>query len=184
MSITAYSHQRIDRQIVITAESDLSGQVFYHWYVSGVWAAVTNDGRFAIYLNDGIQARVECVDTNDADFDAAENLPEELSPVRTLWWTRSVDTDTSYYIVEQKEDAGDYAEVARIWQGDEWTQSFVTDALTDLATYYWRITPVDTSENEGTPTVIGPDVIVRRPDAPDFTVEYDSGTQKITFEAA
>ena len=91
----------------------------------------------------------------------------------------------SYYRVEQKLGAGDWETLRIVPQvADQWAYSLLTDRLDDLSSYTWRVIPVDAAGNDGTAITIGAELIVRTPDAPDFTATFDSGTTKVTFDEA
>ena len=63
-------------------------------------------------------------------------------------------------------------------------ENFVTPRLEDLATYTWRVTPYDQAGNAGTALTIGPEKVVRRPDAPRWAWAFNDSTQRATFSAA
>lgn len=166
-----------------------TGSVYFHWYIDGEHVAKTTSGRYSFYLPSGDQVRIVVLDTVDPD--AVANAPDGYPARRQLFWTRNTDARVSHYRIEQQKDGGDWTVVARIReQVGVWEHRYRTERLTDLATYSWRIVPVDvaaagdTSGNDGTVLTIGPEKIVRTPDAPDFTVAFDDGTQKVTFDAA
>ncbi len=185
MAITSTTVNNIGGLNVITVVSDLSGIVFYHWYVDGLYISTTNTNSWSYYLQSGGQARITITDTNDPDFDPIANAPDGWPSRRSIYWVRSTDTDVEKYKIEQKQDAGSFVEIGNIFQeSDSWDFTFVTPRLVDLSDYTWRITPVDLAGNEGTAITIGPEKIVRTPDAPDFTITFDSGTTKVTFASA
>lgn len=101
---------------------------------------------------------------------------------KTIWWVRSLASDVAEYRVEQQKDGGAWTVVATVPAiAGRWTYQQITDQLVDLASYAWRVVPVDTAGTDGTPIVIPAERVVRTPDAPDFTVSYDAGTQRVTF---
>jgi hypothetical protein len=185
LTITDYQQTRLGNVVTVTVTSDLSGVIYYHWYLDGLYVGVTEANEQSFYLDPDEQARVECVDTNSATFDPVANAPEGFPARRTLWWVRSLATDVEHYRVEQQ------AEGSQTWttiglvehEADRWHYSLMTDRLDDLTTYTWRVVPVDTLGNDGTATTIGPEKIVRAPDAPDWTLSYDEGTDQVTFAA-
>jgi len=175
--------------VIVT--SDLSGTIYYHWYLDGVLVASTeglDESEFWFQLEQGEQARLEVLDTNDADFDAVANAPAGWPARRLLWWVRSLDASTDHYRVEQQQDGGDWSTVALVPRDslgpDTWHYQLLSDRLDDLSDYAWRIVPVDAAGNDGDSTLIGPERIVRAPDAPDCTITYDADTDKVTFAAA
>ena len=104
---------------------------------------------------------------------------------KTLWWVRSLAADVDHYRVEQQRDGGDWVTIATVpvVQG-KWSRQQITDRLVDLAEYTWRVVPVDTTGNDGTPVTIGPERIVRTPDAPEFVVSFDPATSRVSFDHA
>ena len=185
MAITGYTQQRFGDLVVVTVTSDLAPPIYFHWYVDGSYISATIEATFTIGLGPDEQVRIECIDTTDADFDPIANAPEGWPARRTLWWTRPTDTDVDHYLIEQQQDGGEFAAIGTIhqWTG-QWDYSFLTEPMDDLSVYSWRITPYDAAGNAGAATTIGPEKIVRTPDAPDYTVSFDPETEHMTFEAA
>ena len=185
MSITAYDQTRIGSITRIEVTSSLSGTIYYHWYVDGDWVASGTSPTYSLYLAADDQARVVCQDTNDADYDAVANAPDGYSARRTLHWVRSTAADVDYYRVDQKKAAGDWSAVGTVPQDTAtWYHSFTTGRLDDLTAYTWRIMPVDRFANDGTAIDIGPETIVRTPDAPDFELTFDEATTRVSFSEA
>jgi len=113
------------------------------------------------------------------------NQPTAWPARRTLPWARSVDSSTVSYKVYQKLGAGSFEEIDDVPAvPGQWWHSVLSPRLTDLSTYTWEIRPIDAAGNEGTALVLGPELIVRRPDSPDFTATYNSGPTTVTIAAA
>jgi len=185
MTITAIETTRFGNVTTVTATSDLGGSPYFHWYVDGTWVGVCETGTWDFYLPLADQARIDVVDTADPAFDAVAGAPAGWPARRTLWWVRSLAADVDQYRVEQKKGEGDWSTVAIVHQEPhQWEFSVLTDRLDDLSDYTWQVVPVDTAGNDGTPIAIGPETIVRTPDAPEFEITFDSGTTKVTFSAA
>jgi len=185
MSITAIDTTRFGNVTTVTATSDLGGSPYFHWYVDGAWVGVSLTGSWDFYLPLGDSARIDVIDTADADFDPVAGAPAGWPARRTLWWIRSLATDCDHYRVEQKKGAGEWSTAGIVHHDpNRWEYFILTDRLDDLSDYTWRVVPVDLAGNDGTPTTIGPETIVRTPDAPNFTISFDSGTTKVTFTAA
>jgi len=185
MSITSYASTRVGGMTEITVASDLSGTIYYHWYQDGVYLGVTALPRMSFFLDAGEQADVVCQDTLDADYDPLDAAPDGWPARRAVWWLRSVDADVASYRVEQCVDAGDCTTIDTIDRdGEAWEYAILSDRLEDLATHEWRVIPIDVAGNDGTALELDSEIVVRRPDAPDFTVEYSAGTNRVTFTAA
>lgn len=184
--------------------------IHFHWYIDGELVASTTSSRYSFYLPSGDQVRVDVLDTVDPDFDAVANAPAGYPARRELFWTRNTRSDPvlrttrlgpsgsiprlgdeseitpfvalSHYRLEQQKDGGGWTVLARVREKiGVWEHRYRTARLTDLSTYSWRIVPVDINGNDGTVLTIGPEKIVRTPDAPNFTVAFNDGTQKATF---
>jgi len=185
MAITRYQTTRFRNITTVAVISDLSGTVYYHWYLDGAYIASTTRPTYSFVLEQGEQARIEVQDTTDPNYDPIANAPAGYPARRTLWWIRSTEGDVDYYKVEQKKDSGQWSTIGIVRHDNrEWAYSFLTPRLEDLATYTWRIIPVDTAGNEGTPQTIGPETVVRTPDAPRFAISFDPSTTRVTFSAA
>ena len=180
-----YQVVRIGQVTSITLLDPPAGTLYYHWYVDGVYVGFSSGPTRSFQLPADDQIRIVCTPTSDADFDAVANAPDGYPARKTLWWIRSLATDAARYRVEQKEGAGDYETIADLAQETgRWDFSILTGRLADLTEYTWRITPIDAAGNDGTPIVIGPDRIVRTPDAPDFAATFGPGTGTVEFADA
>jgi len=184
VSVTGYSQVRSGGVTTVTVTSDLTGTVYLHWYLDGAWVGVTASPARSFQLAQGEQVRIEVRDTNDPAFDAVANAPSGYPARRTLWWTRSTDSDVDHYLVKESQDGGAWSTLGIVQQGDAWTHQFLTGRLVDLATYSWRIVPVDAAGNEGDAIEVGPELVVRRPDSPAFSVTFNSPATTVTFAAA
>jgi hypothetical protein len=176
--------------VTVTAISDLTASgvtVYYHWYVDGTYAEMTTSPTRTFYLSDGDQSNIEVIPTLDSLFDPIANAPIAYPDRRVITWHRSLSSDVDHYRVEQEiGESASWAEIGRVSHDDgQWYYTFVTERLTDLTTYAWRIVPVDTSGNETTPGAasIAASQFVRVPDAPEYTATFDDGTDKVTFAA-
>ena len=185
MTITSYQTIRADRITTVVVASDKTGTVYFHWYVDGVWVGMTQSNRRDFYVDEGEQARVEVVDTNDADFDAVAGAPAGWPARRLVWWVRSLESGVDHYRVEQSKDGGAWSTVGIVHHADtDWEYFRLTDRLDDLADYSFRVVPVDRAGNDGSPLLVDTERIVRAPDAPDFAITYDAGTDKVTYAEA
>jgi hypothetical protein len=185
MAITSYQQQRFGTLTIVTVTSDLSGTIYYHWYIDGAFIASTQSPMRSFTLETGDQIRIEVKDTNDADYDPIANAPDGYPARRTIWWIRSTDDDVVSYRVEQKKGAGDWTSIGIVQRnGEAWTYSLLSPRLDDLNAYQWRVIPVDVAGNDGTARTVDAEDVVRTSDAPDFTISFDSGTAKVTFAAA
>lgn len=183
MAITAVSQVRQGNVITMTAVSDIS-PVEFHWYIDGAYYDSSRHGVHTFYLKTGDQGRIEVFDTNPG-VDPFLYTPTQKPARRSLCWIRSLGTAVAHYRVEQKKGAGSYSTVATVaHEEDRWSYSCLTERLDDLSEYTWRITPVDQAGNDGTAITVGPEMIVRTPNAPDFTVSFDGGTSRVTFTEA
>lgn len=184
MTVTVEDVSRVGDSVRVEVSSDLEGPRFY-WYADGAFVGSSTEPARSFGVAPGEQLRVEVLDSTDADFDALANAPAGYPSRRSLWWTRSSSSDVSAYVVEQQKDGGDWLELARVAQEPgAWALSFLTGRLEDLATYSWRITPIDRAGNEGTATTFGPELVVRRPDAPEFALSFDAGANRVTISEA
>ncbi len=182
MSITAYNVERLENVSEVTVTSSLSGTIYFHWWLDGLYQGASTSASRAFFTDVAQQARIEVVDSNDADFDWAANAPAAYPPRRSLWWVRSLDSDVAHYKIEQQQDGGDWETLGYVTHRREtWSYFFTTDRLDDLAEYSWRVTPIDAAGNAGTAVTIDSEKIVRTPDAPSFAVAFDEGTSRVEF---
>jgi hypothetical protein len=184
MSITSITSCRAGDITTVTVASDLSGVVFYHWYLDGVWLGMTSAPSMSLRLGDGECGRLDCIDTTDPAFDGPANSPDEPASRRTIWWVRQP-TGVEKYRVEQRKNAGAWVSIGEVVQdGESWSYSILTDRLDDLADYEWRVIPIDAAGNEGTPVALAAETVVRRPDAPRFIVTFNEVPTTVTFAEA
>jgi len=182
--ILTYTSFAFDTLTTVTVTTSLSSPVYYHWYRDGAHVGTTiDDPSYTFCVLPGEQAHIECVDTNDADYDPVAGAPSDEAPAtRTLFWCRSLGTDVDHYRVEQQADGGDWTLLATIPHDDtQWSYQYQTPRLTDLTAYAWRVVPVDQSGNQGTALALDAEDVVRTPDAPAFAATWDDGTQLVTF---
>ena len=102
---------------------------------------------------------------------------------KTLWWVRSLTAGVVRYRIDEQVDGGDWTTIAYVWaRADEWDYQHETATLDDLSEYAWRIVPVDSAENAcDTPVEVGPEKMVRSPDAVDSGVTFNSPATTVTF---
>ena len=186
MTITEpYTQSSFGQTTQISVTSDLTPPVWFHWYLDGVFQETTTVGEFTITLEPGAQARLEVIDTTDPDFDPRANPPAAYPATRSLWWIRSLAADLDRYRVEQQQDGGDWTPIATVLKKDnQWHYHFESGRLVDLATYAFRIVPIDEAGNDGTAQSLSSRQIVRTPDAIDFSLTFNEGPTTITFGAA
>lgn len=179
--VTTYSVTRVGNFTTYIVSSVLA-EPYFHWYVDGVYAGVTRDPRWELYLSDGEQAHVEVIDTVDVTFDPVAEAPAAYPSRRTLWWNRSLSTDVASYRVEQQQDGGSWTVIATVHVvADQWNYQVVTEPLVDLASYNWRLVPVDRAGNDGTAINWDGETVVRWPDAPEWVLAFDGGTDRVTI---
>lgn len=184
MSITGYAYLPIYPFVQVTATSDLSAPTFF-WYRDGVYFDRTAGPSVMVHLEEGEAADVVAVDTETPDsFDVDANAPTAYPARRTLWWTRSPDSDVAFHRVKQQKASGGYSTVAEVPVGDSWDHVALTPRLDDLSAYDWQIIPVDEAGNEGTALALGPETIVRTPDSVSFDASFDAGTSRVTISGA
>ena len=184
MAITATTTTRHGGLTVVTVTSDLSGTVYYHWYIDDTYSGLTQSPSKSFQLERGSLARIEVIDTNDPDFDPVTDAPGMFPARYTLWWVRSLDDSTVRYRIRTDQNFGGYEVLGYVpHDSKQWTYQFVTPRLTDLAHVDFEVRPVDAAGNVGQ---FGPDMflvgtVVRVPDAPDFAISFNPGTLRVTF---
>ena len=185
MSITFLPTTQLGQFSFVQVTSDLGGAPTFFWYLDGTFLSRTDVGEIMVYLPDGDQADIFVVDTLSPEaFDISANAPTVFPSRRTLWWARSLEADVLQYTIEQEREAEGFVEIGEVAATDAWSYRFITPRLDDLTTYQWRIIPVDVAGNQGTALALGPELIVRRPDSPDFTIVFTPGTLRVEFFAA
>jgi hypothetical protein len=181
----SYTTTRLGNTTTVTVASTLSAPVYFFWYLDGQFLGMTLTATRSFHLLADEQARIEVLDSNDAGLDPYTNAPAAYPPRKTLSWVRSLAADVDHYRVEQQQDGGEWVTIGQIAaSSDPWSYRFLTQRLTDLSTYAWRIVPVDQVGNDGAPLTIGPEKIVRTPDAPAFAASLDPDTAYLTISAA
>ena len=185
MAITDIQTNRAGNVTTVTVTSDLSGTIYYHWYIDGSFIATTQLNVYQFYLENDDQVRIEINDTNDPDYDPIANAPAGYPARRTIYWVRSQDSDVRHYRIEQQKDGGGWASIGEVLHDvNQWAYSLESPRLDDLSEYEWRIIPVDLAGNDGTALALDSEKIVHTPDAPDFTVTFNEGPDTVTFAAA
>jgi hypothetical protein len=177
-----YTHVRRGRVSTVSVTTNLSGLLFFHWYVDGTWVGMTGTNQHSFVTLPGEQVSIECIPTQDPDFDFLASAPAVTSRRETLWWIRSADSDVAAYKVEQQKDAGSWLTIATVDSVvNQWEYQLTTPQLDDLGDYVWRVSAVDAAGTVGPSAVLNTKTIVRTPDAPEFTATFDSGTLRVAF---
>lgn len=177
-----YHVVRIGETVEVTVTTTMSDVVWYFWYADGAYLGKTAGPTKTFQVPAGEQLRLDCVPTDQEDYDPLADPPEGYPSRRTLWWTRSLSADAAEYRIDQREGTDEWTTIAVVPQEiGKWDISIITGRLNDLTEYTWRIVALDAAGNESVPLTIGPERIVRRPDAPNFAVEFDTETERVTF---
>ena len=185
MTITAIDQVQDQEATIVTATSDLSGTIFYHWYMDGAFIATTEIASYAFYLLDDEQVRIDVIDTNDATFDPIANAPAGFPARRSIVWQPSLEGTARTYDVQQKLGAGAYETIGLIpHRPGTWRYRLLTPRLTDLSSYTWKVDALDAAGEVLGTEELDAETIVRTPDSPEFTVSFDEGTTKVTFTEA
>lgn len=185
MAITSINQIKHLDVTIVTVASDLSGTIYYHWYIDGAYIASTQASEYTFHLADSDSVRVDINDTNDADYDPIANAPAGYPARRSITWQPSLEATVKIYNIEQKIGAGSFVTIGMIpHRPGAWEYVLLSPRLADLTVHTWQVSALDAAgETLGTRT-LGGETIVRIPDAPDFTVAFDGGTTKVTFSAA
>jgi hypothetical protein len=180
-----YSVVRIGDAVEVTVLNAWEGTLWYHWYLDGQWMGRTDEPLRVFQVPAGEQLRLEAIPTDQADFDPIQNAPTGFPARQTVWWTRSIDADSAACRVQQREGDGDWQTIAEVPQtAGQWDFSIITDRLKDLTQYTWRVVPLDAAGNEGQTQIVGPETLVRYPDAPRFAAQFNPETRTVQFSAA
>ena len=153
-------------------ESSLESPMFYV-HQDGVLIGTTYDTEAFFSPEPGEEFIVEI-------FDTVDDAPLARHPGRiTLQW-REV-ADAAYYLVEEYV-GGEWVERKRIYVHGEaiflWRSGFLADATT----HQFRVTPVGTNGNSGTPKEFSV-LMVRYPSPPPVDYSYSNSTHKVTLTA-
>lgn len=183
--ITGSLQTRSGNTTRVTVTSDLTGAIYFHWYMDGAYLGFTTSPFRDFVLERNEMVRIEVLDTNDVNFDPVANAPGGYPARRTLVWTRSLDAGIYQYRVEQRKDGGAWVELGYVLDDPaKWLFRFLTPRLDDLALYEWRVVPMDLPGNDGTAVALQAEKVVRTPDAPRFTITLDDTTEVLFEEAA
>lgn len=184
MRITGESQTRSGNTTFVTVVSSLSGTIYYHWYIDKSYVGMTTAPTRAFVLLAGDQVVIDCIDTNDADFDPITDGPSGFpcSARRSIVFYRSLATDIDKYRVESRKNAGSWTAIGTVADDPRrWEYTLLSPRLDDLAAYEFRVVPIDQAGNDGTPVALASEKIVRTPDAPTFSLAFDAGTTKVTI---
>lgn len=189
MALTAITQERMSNITAVIVTSDLvpgAGQsINYYWYLDGVFIERTVNNRNAFMVSAGDQARIDIVDSLDADMDIIANAPTAYPARRSIVWVRSTDATVVRYRIEQQKAGGAWQTIGTVAPlSQQWSLSVLSPRLDDLTSYAWRLVPVDADGNDGTILALSAEQIIRRPDAPDFALAFDAGTTRVTFKDA
>ena len=98
----------------------------------------------------------------------------------TLQWAQA--TATAEYRVEE-EIAAVWTTLATVADDGSAYYRWTSETLDDGSTHEYRVVPVGTNGNDGMSLTFVV-LMVRVPDPPEFTLEYDQGAGEVTFDLA
>ena len=180
--ITSYTVSRTGDTSIVRVSSSLTAPIWYWWFLDGAFVNVTRAAQYTFVLTPGEQATVECIDTSD---NVQPSAPAGYPATRTIRFVTSLADTIARYCVQQQKNGGAWETIGYVQDNPGgWSYSVQTDMLDDLATYAWRVIPIDTAGNQGTALALGSELIVRTPDAPDFSFTFNAGAATVTFGAA
>lgn len=180
MAITGYSVEPIDlTTFKLSFTSNATPPIPFRVYMGGAliasWTAPTTAGEINLTIPEGDSPFVEVLDT------ACQN-PEIAFPGRvTLQWT-TVSGAGSYRIDEYVDSV--WTARATLTDNGEGSFSWISRWLEDVTTHQFRVVPISSALNEGTPISL-PILMVRHPDPPSVEYTYDGSVDKtVTITAA
>jgi len=157
------------------------------------WSSDQDDPTFYVYdlseggLLDTTKGTSITITLEPGESRVLEVTEEELAAVPRgypsrllLYWYGPA--GTSYYKVEEYVGAA-WVTRARIYDRGQGHFTWRTRPLEDVTTHQFRIVPVGTNGNEGTP-VTWSALMVTHPAPPEVDYAYSSGTGKVTVSAA
>jgi hypothetical protein len=146
----------------------------YYVYRDGALLGTTEEEEFVVSVAAGSSPVFEVLDDELA-------APGRAYPgTVTLAFYHSVGAD--FYVVEELVSAV-WTERARIANDGSEFFTWQSSWLLDDTTYQFRVTPVGTNGNAGTPITLTA-LVVHVPDEPDVEFAYAAGTGKVTISAA
>jgi hypothetical protein len=178
--ITITSTSRINNTTVVNVTSSLTAPVWYFWYLDGVFVSTTRAPKYTFVLPAGQQSQVDVLDGNTSTPPAA---PTAYPAVRVINFVRSLG-GVDRYRIEQQANGGAWIAIGYVQDNPRsWSYQITTPRLDDLTQYAWRVIPIDAAGNDGTALSLGQELIVRTPDAPNFTVVFDAVHDQVMFSA-
>jgi hypothetical protein len=155
------------------------------------WASDDPDATFRVYRDGQLIAQTEQTEAIVAVvpgtapvFEVLDDPDEEPSdgfpPYVTLQWAQTA--ETAEYRVEELVSAV-WTTLATIPDENAAYYRWTSEPLDDVSSHSYRIVPVGTNGNDGTPLTFAV-LLVRVPDPPDMTMSYFSGAGLLTFDLA
>lgn len=181
MTVTYGKPERIGHWTTVFVESDIVGEVWFHWYRDGVLVHSGQANSHTFYVGTGAQAEIVCMDTASP---SAPDAPQAWPATRTVFWWPSMSGDIKEYRPEYQKDGGSWTAFGRVRHNPEkWLYQIETERLDDLSTYAFRVVPIDNAGNDGTAQEIESEIVVRTPDAERYSLTFSAGTSRVTFSA-
>jgi len=172
-AVTMNEPELLDRYTVrFSWTSNLDDPTFWV-YRNGVLATVTKATSVTWSVDPAEELVVEVLD--DANAKPARSFPGRF----TLHWQGTAGVD--HYRIEESV-SGVWTTRGRVADIGQNYFRWVSRWLEDETTHQFRIIPVGTNKNEGTPKTFSA-LMVRNPDVPDVNWSYDAGTKKVTISA-
>jgi len=178
--------RRAGARALVSVTTNLSGSVYYHWYVNGRWIGVTQRPQHWFHVQDERrQIEIECVATKWSRFDHELHRPLQYHGHPLVSWIRSASTDVAHYLAQYRQDAGEWTTFQQVRHvAGRWQYRVTAPLLADGSAYEFRVVPVNTSAVAGTPIVLDTVTVVRTPPVTAYVCTYDEDTDRVTFDAA
>lgn len=186
MTITAKRFEKLIHTSVVTVESDLSDPWFY-WFVNGRFAGKTRSPSYSVYAST-THPIVQVYDSTDGDVAPDSITPAHHASVRRISFLGSTNADVARYIVQYRKSGGSWVTFATVYAPDQGATArpftVVSPELDEDSTYDFQVIAIDSAGNEASALQLYEELIVRRPDSVNWSAEYNTSTNRVTFDAA
>ena len=180
-AVTRYTVRQAGDWVHVTADVN-APRAWVHWFVDGRWHGRTRRAVRAFYCPPGRTIEIRAVACRYRDADGKLLRGALPQGIRTIEWLTSTDAGTADYRVQISDDGGaTWTGVATVQHDGRWRYLYTVGPLTDDTVWQVRVTPRLATGEEGTPTTVLNERIVRPPDPVDVTASYDGGSGQVTL---
>lgn len=168
--------------IVMRATATPADPPWWQWYINGQPAGLTPSNQIGATAETGVPLEVLALPLATPDIDPWDYVPQTGDGRYTLEWAAADGDAAVAYRVDYAIGApSGWAALATVELAGGFRYAYTTPRFDSGQSLYLRVAPVTDAGDDGPVLEVGPLATGGRPNAPDVSVSYAGGTQRITI---